>query len=76
LHFLDVILQKWSEVSPVAEPEQGPELLLELVLQDADLLIDALLTILVNSEHVVEQEYRQLIRSFDLNLIRAEEFHK
>ena len=73
LHFFDVVLEQRLEVAPIAEPEQGPELLLKLILTDADLPIDPFLAVFVDGEHVIEQKDGQLVRSFHLNLIRAEE---
>ena len=54
LHFFYIILQKRLEVPSIAEPEERPKFLLELVLADADLLLDALLTVFVNGKHIVE----------------------
>ena len=76
LDFLDVILEQWFEIAPIAKPQQGPELLLELVLTIAYLPIDPLFAIFVDGKHVVEQEDGKLVRPFDLYLIRAEEFDK
>ena len=76
LDLLDVILEQWFEIAPIAKPQQGPELLLELVLTIAYLPIDPLFAIFVDGKHVVEQEDGKLVRPFDLYLIRAEEFDK
>jgi len=73
LNFLVVVLEKGSEVSSVTEPEESPELLLELVLNGDDLLIDARLDVFFNREGFVQQEDWQLIRPLHFDLFRAEE---
>ena len=74
LRLLDVVLEQWLEFAPVAEPKQGPELLLKRVLNLRNLMLDAVLALVVNVEGVVEQHYRQVTQLLNLDFVCLEEF--
>lgn len=76
LHLLDVILQKRLEVTSVAEPEESPELLLELVLDYGNLLFNTFLTIFVNGKRVIHKINGQMVWSFNFNFISADQLEE
>ena len=68
LHY--VVLKKWAEVTPVAEPKQSPKLCLEVILDRLYLLIVVLYFVLVSeAELVVKQKDGQLVWPLDFNLL-------
>ena len=73
VNLLVIVDEQWFEIAPIAEPEQRPKALLELILTYRDLLVNSFLTVFVNGELMVEEEYGKLVGSFDLNLFLAEE---
>ena len=74
LDLVDIILQEWSEISSVAEPQETPELLLEVVLYRCDLLLELLIALCVDLKDVIKKENWQLIWSLDFYLVRSEKF--
>ena len=68
------MLKQWLELSTVAEPKQCPELLLKRVLNLCNLMLDSVLTLVVNVERVVEKHDWEVTQLLDLDLICLKEF--
>lgn len=75
LNLFNVVLEERTEVTSVAEPEQTSELLLEAVKNRRDLLVVALSFVsILETEAVMQQVDGQMLGTFDLNFVSAEEF--
>ena len=68
------MLKQWLEFTAVTEPKQSPELLLERVLDLRNLMLDSVLTLVVNVERVIKKHYRKVTQLLDLDLICLKEF--
>ena len=75
-HLFDVCLQEWLEVASIAEPDQTPESLLEVILEDLNLLLDAFLALFVNIQSIIQEEDRQMVDLFDLDFVGLEELNQ
>ena len=73
LYLLNISLEQRPELSPITEPQQGSEFQLELLREDADLLLYSLSSICIQAVCVLQQEDGQLICPPYLHLICAEE---
>ena len=68
LDLLDVLLQEWSKVSPVAQVEQAVEGLIKLGLYMSDLLRrQPRLRRLIQAESVMKERGRQMLRFTDIH---------
>ena len=72
LNFFCVIHEQRSEVFSIAKPDQCPELLIELLLDCADLLVYTFRALRLNIIGIIKEKDRELIRPNNLYFVCAE----
>ena len=74
LNLFDIALKERTVVSAIAEPEKGPELLFESVLNLSYLLLDAMPALIVYRKGLFEEHNGQVAQLAHLYLVRLKKF--